>query len=108
MEEGGFTLIQEGTENMNSKSKKHKMSDGLATTMLGISEEEAKKAYRMSILKGQQIIGLDQEEYEAERERVLEEIKKEQKEDMLQQLELKKEGLPSMYNEAPVDKKKIK
>mmetsp|Transcript_17397 Transcript_17397/g.29270 ORF Transcript_17397/g.29270 Transcript_17397/m.29270 type:complete len:95 (+) Transcript_17397:395-679(+) len=52
MEEGGFTVVQTGSENIHSKSKKHKINDGGATTMLGISQEEAKKAYRECLIKG--------------------------------------------------------
>lgn len=35
MTEGGFTLVQEGDDNM--ASKKHKVADGINTTMLGIT-----------------------------------------------------------------------
>lgn len=35
MEDGGFTLVREGAENV--QSKKHKVSDGNHTTMVGIS-----------------------------------------------------------------------
>ena len=39
MEHGGFTLVKEGDDNM--ASKKHKVADGINTTMLGITAEEA-------------------------------------------------------------------
>jgi hypothetical protein len=39
MEDGGFTIVKEGDDNM--VSKKSKVADGVNTTMLGISHEEA-------------------------------------------------------------------
>lgn len=39
MEDGGFTFVSEGADNL--KSGKHKVSDGKITTMHGISREEA-------------------------------------------------------------------
>ena len=44
MENGGFTLVREGAGTV--QSKKHKVSDGNHTTMVGISQEEMKKIYR--------------------------------------------------------------
>ena len=35
MEEGGFTLVTEGGSVM--QSKKHKVADGMVTTMLGVN-----------------------------------------------------------------------
>ena len=39
MVDGGFTLVEEGDDNM--ASKKHKVADGINTTMLGITDTEA-------------------------------------------------------------------
>ena len=57
MEHGGFTLVKEGDDNM--ASKKHKVADGINTTMLGITAEEAQKIYRQTLKRGGQINGLE-------------------------------------------------
>jgi hypothetical protein len=44
MLDGGFTLVREGADNV--QSKKFKASDGMNTTMVGISQEEGKRIYR--------------------------------------------------------------
>ena len=50
MIDGGFTLVEEGDDNM--ASKKHKVADGINTTMLGITESEANKIYRQTLKRG--------------------------------------------------------
>ena len=53
MEEGGFTIVEEGAQNMTSK--KHKVSDGMVTTMHGITQEEGMRIYREQLKRGMSI-----------------------------------------------------
>ena len=62
MEDGGFTLVREGADTI--QSKKSKVSDGNHTTMVGISQEEMQKIYRQSLKRGVPIQGLDSDEEE--------------------------------------------
>lgn len=71
MEDGGFTLVRDGAQNV--MSKKHKVSDGNHTTMVGISQEEMKKIYRQSLKRGVPIQGLDSDEEEQERQKLQQE-----------------------------------
>ena len=57
MEEGGFTVIQTGDASM--QSKKAKASDGMETTMLGITQDEAQRIYKESLQRGKSIVGLE-------------------------------------------------
>ena len=57
MEDGGFTLVQEGDDNM--LSKKHKVGDGVNTTMLGITQEEAQRIYRQTLKRGREVYGTE-------------------------------------------------
>ena len=109
MEDGGFTLVQIASDNLASKTKKYKVTDeSKTTTMLGISQKEADKAYRESLKRGQPIQGLDDEEYFRERERVLREEAAEKNEEFITQAEaLKKEGLPSLYDGKRTNKKEL-
>uniref|UniRef100_A0A7S3IQ21 Uncharacterized protein n=1 Tax=Strombidium inclinatum TaxID=197538 RepID=A0A7S3IQ21_9SPIT len=107
MEEGGFTLVGVASDNMASKSKKHKVVDkDQTTTMLGISQSEAKKAYERALMRGAPITGLSPEEYEAERARIVAENEQEDLDDALEQSQrLKQEGLPSMYKPQKLNKR---
>lgn len=69
MQEGGFTLVEDGAAHLSTK--KHKVSDGMSTTMLGISQEESMRIYKEQLKKGMSIIGLNEEEEQAERKRIL-------------------------------------
>ena len=60
MEEGGFTLVETGDSNMHSK--KSKTADGMDTTMLGVSQEEAQNIYRQSLKRLR--LNSDDEEYQ--------------------------------------------
>lgn len=71
MEEGGFTLVKEGAQTLESKRKR--VADGVHTTMLGITKEEAERLLRESLKKGKQVIGMDDEEVEVERDRIFKE-----------------------------------
>ena len=44
MMDGGFTMVEEGAE--HGGSKKHKASDGVVTTMHGITQGEAYRIYK--------------------------------------------------------------
>ena len=58
--QGKFTLVSEGAATLESKRKK--VSDGMNTTMLGIKYEEAERLFRESLKKGNQIIGMDEDQ----------------------------------------------
>jgi hypothetical protein len=60
MEDGGFTIVTAGTENL--KSKKAKVSDGIMTTMGGFNQEEGQRVYRDHIQRDLDVIGLTEEE----------------------------------------------
>ena len=45
-------------------SKKHKVADGIYTTMLGITEAEAQKIYRQTLKRGGQIHNAEDDEDE--------------------------------------------
>ena len=64
MEDGGFTLVAEGDNNIFSK--KHKVADNQNTTMLGISQEEAQRIYQASLKRGRFVDGVDPDEQEGE------------------------------------------
>ena len=64
MKDGGFTLVEEGDANM--LSKKHKVGDGVNTTMLGITQEEAQRIYRQTLKRGRDVYG-DDDESQAEK-----------------------------------------
>ena len=64
MEDGGYTIVKEGDENM--VSKKSKVADGVNTTMLGISQEEAERIYANTLKRGRFIAGYEPDEMEGE------------------------------------------
>ena len=67
--EGGFTLVEEGAEVIQSKKKKG--TDGMVTTVHGISQEEGSRIYREALKRGQSIGGLDSDEEREERAKIL-------------------------------------
>ena len=95
MEDGGFTLVREGADTI--QSKKSKVSDGNHTTMVGISQEEMQKIYRQSLKRGVPIQGLDSDEEELERQKLdTEEAKWADTGFQHEMVDI--EGLPKLYN----------
>ena len=95
MEDGGFTLVREGADTI--QSKKSKVSDGNHTTMVGISQEEMQKIYRQSLKRGVPIQGLDSDEEEQERQKLdTEEAKWADTGFQHEMVDI--EGLPKLYN----------
>lgn len=64
MEEDGFTLVEQGDDNIFSK--KSKAADGVNTTMLGISKEEAENIYKETLKRGRYVIGAEADEMQGE------------------------------------------
>ena len=60
MEEDGFTLVEQGDDNIFSK--KSKAVDGVHTTMLGISKEEAENIYKETLKRGRYVMGAEADE----------------------------------------------